>query len=439
MNTVEGFPYERLRGNVGDSRLSETSGYRVPELELQAKIFGGEFGVSWQGEDGEKVEIVHFGIWNREPGPDFCDAQILIDGVELTGDIEIDQDVRDWENHGHSRNPAYENVVLHLFVRRGQRRFFTSTAENNAVTQVCLPLGNPLKRSLSKQNAALDQSRAEKLIEAAASFRLRRKCEIFQRATHLRGREAALFEAIAAAMGFKNNKIPFLLVAQRASLARARAVEGEALLFGLSGFLKAGHFDQGDSEARAYLRHLWEQWWAIRDHERRLILPDNAWMHAAVRPANHPHRRMGALVTAARSFAPISRSVERGMCSDFAATFASLEHAFWQRHASLAGDPLPKETSLVGSDRVLDLLINVFLPAQRFEVAWPQICSMQGPTPSRRIVKCSEWLSGVTQPTHFRTAMGQQGLLQLAEDFPHMSAQQVWQSFNDGWTPSEIV
>jgi hypothetical protein len=35
--------------------------------------------------------------------------------------------------------------------------------------------------------------------------------------------------------------------------------------------------------------------------------------------------------------------------------------------------------------------------------------------------------------------MGQQGLLQLAEDFPHMSAQQVWQSFNDGWTPSKIV
>jgi hypothetical protein len=148
---------------------------------------------------------------------------------------------------------------------------------------------------------------------------------------------------------------------------------------------------------------------------------------------------MGALATAARSFTPISRSVEGGLCTDFAVAFASLEHAFWQRHASLAGDPLPKETSLVGSDRVLDLLINVFLPAQRFEVAWTQICSMQGPTPSRRIVKCSEWLSGVTQPTHFRTAMGQQGLLQLAEDFPHMSAQEVWQSFNDGWTLSEIV
>jgi hypothetical protein len=29
--------------------------------------------------------------------------------------------------------------------------------------------------------------------------------------------------------------------------------------------------------------------------------------------------------------------------------------------------------------------------------------------------------------------------LQLAEDFRHMSPQEVWQSFARGWTPSEIV
>ena len=275
MKVAREFPYEQLVGALGGLRLSESTPCRIPELELQARIFSGEFGVSWNGEDGEKVEIVHFGIWNREPGPDFCGAQVLIDGMRVTGDIEIDQDVRDWENHGHSRNPSYENVVLHLFVRRGQRRCFTSTPENKAVTQVYLPPRQTSKRA----EPAQDGTQAEKLIEAAAAFRLHRKCEIFQRAANLRGRDEALFEAIAAAMGFKNNKIPFLLVAQRTSLARARAADGEALLFGLSGFLKAGHFDQGDSEARAYLRDLWETWWAIRDRERRLILPDNAWMY----------------------------------------------------------------------------------------------------------------------------------------------------------------
>jgi hypothetical protein len=439
MKVAREFQYEQLLSALGGLRLSESTPCRIPELELQARIFSGEFGVSWQGEDGEKVEIVHFGIWNREPGPDFCGAQVLIDGVKITGDIEIDQDVRDWENHGHSRNASYENVVLHLFVRRGQRRCFTSTPENKAVTQVYLAPRQTSKRAEPARDGTIDETQAEKLIEAAAAFRLHRKCEIFQRAANLRGRDEALFEAIAAAMGFKNNKIPFLLVAQRTSLARARAADGEALLFGLSGFLKAGHFDQGDNEARAYLRDLWETWWAIRDRERRLILPDNAWMFSAVRPANHPHRRMGALAAAVRSFAPISRAVDTGNSADFATRFSSLHHSFWQRHPSLAGDLLPKATSLIGGDRTLDLLINVFLPARRYDDAWPKLCALPGPTPSRKVLKASEWLVGVALPAYFRSAMRQQGLLQLAEDFRHMSPEEVWRSFARGWTPSEIV
>ncbi len=439
MKPVEEQSYEQLRRALEESRLGEPSTNRLPELEIQARIFAGEFGVCWRGVDGENVEIVHFGIWNREPGPDFCGAQVVIEGVKLTGDIEIDQDARDWENHGHSRNTAYENVILHLFVRRGQRRFFTRTAQNSAVTQVCLPLRNSLRGSPSRQSGVLDDSRAVRLIEAAASFRLRRKCEMFQRAARLRDRERALFEAVAAGLGFKNNKIPFLLVAQRSGVTRARADDGEALLFGLSGFLKAGHFDQGDREARAYLRRLWEQWWAMRDRERRLILPDNAWTFSAVRPANHPHRRMGALATVARSFGPISRSVEAGRSADFVLAISSLEHSFWERHASLTGDPLPKATSLIGGDRLLDLLINVFLPAQPFEAAWPQLCSTPAPTPSRKVLRSAEWLGGMARPAYLQSAMCQQGLLQLAEDFPHMSPLEVWHRFANGWTPADIV
>ncbi|HEY5812276.1 MAG TPA: DUF2851 family protein, partial [Terrimicrobiaceae bacterium] len=343
--------YERLRHFLGELRLCEDSTCRVPELELQAKIFAGEFGLCWRGEDGERVEIVHFGIWNREPGPDFCQAQVLINTVLCTGDIEIDQDDRDWESHGHFRNTAYEKVVLHLFVRRGQRRFFTSTADNRAVTQVCLPLRKKSNPAAVEKAETLDESRSQRLIEAAASFRFRRKCEMFQRASRLRGQDEALFEAIAAAMGFKNNKIPFLLVAQRSSLTRARAADGEALLFGLSGFLKVVDFDRADQEARAYLRNLWEGWWVVCDRERRLVLPDNAWIFAAVRPVNHPHRRMGALAAAARSFASIRKAVNRARSDDFLAALSSLEHSFWQTHASLAGDRLRRTTSLVGSDR----------------------------------------------------------------------------------------
>jgi hypothetical protein len=239
-------------------------------------------------------------------------------------------------------------------------------------------------------------------------------------------------------MGFKNNKIPFLLVAQRASLARAKLDDGEALLFGLAGFLSAGHFDLGDRDARGYLKRLWEQWWAMRDRERRLILPEGAWTYSAVRPANHPHRRMGALAAAARSFAPIKRAVEKGKGADFVKAFASLEHPFWEKHSSLAGDPLTKVTALVGDDRVVDLCINVFLPAQPFEAAWTHLCATAGPTPSGKILRSLEWLTGEARPALFRSAMCQQGLLQLVEDFPHMSSLEVWHSFTQAGKPSEV-
>jgi hypothetical protein len=289
------------------------------------------------------------------------------------------------------------------------------------------------------RNGTIEQAQAEKLIETAAAFRLHRKCEIFQRAVSLRGRDEALFEALAAGMGFKNNKIPFLLVAQRTSLARARAEDGEALLFGLSGFLKAGHFDYGDDESRKYLRDLWERWWAIRDRERRLILPEDAWTYSAVRPANHPHRRMGGLAAIAHSFASISRAVDAGNITDFAESVSGLRHFFWQRHASLDGQPLPRAASLVGTDRTLDLLINVFLPARGYEEAWAQLCSLPGPTPSRKILKAVDWLMGSAPAAFCRSAMRQQGLLQLAEDFRHMNSQEVWQNFANGCTPGETV
>jgi hypothetical protein len=439
MTLASQFSYERLQAFTTEPCLTESGVPRLPELEMQARVFAGELGVAWRGENGETIEVIHFGIWNREPGPDFCRALVLIDGEKFTGDIEIDQDARDWETHGHSQNPAYENVVLHLFFRRGQRRFFTRTAQNKAVTQVCLTFKVNSKCPASRRDGVLDDARAMKLVEAAASFRLRRKYEVYQRAVALRGPGEALFEAIAAAMGFKNNKIPFLLVAQRSSLARAKMEGGEALLFGLAGFLRAGHFDLGDWGAREYLKRLWEQWWAVQDRERRLILPESAWSYSAVRPANHPHRRMGALAASARSFGPIQRAVEKGKGADFEAAFASLEHPFWEKHSSLAGDPLPKVTALVGDDRVVDLSINVFLPAQPFEAAWSHLCATAGPTPSGKILRSLEWLTGEARPALYRSAMCQQGLLQLVQDFPHMTSLEVWQTFAEAWKPSEVL
>ena len=66
---------------------------RIPnELELQARWFAGDFGKEFVSTTGDKIDIVQFGTWNREAGPDFCDAAIRINGSDpIRGCIELDR------------------------------------------------------------------------------------------------------------------------------------------------------------------------------------------------------------------------------------------------------------------------------------------------------------------------------------------------------------
>ena len=103
---------------------------KIPnELELQARWFAGEFGRKFQTLVGELVEIVQFGFWNREAGPDFQDAAIrLAGGPILRGPIEIDLLDRNWELHGHATNPAFDDAILHVFLERSGVEFLPAPA-----------------------------------------------------------------------------------------------------------------------------------------------------------------------------------------------------------------------------------------------------------------------------------------------------------------------
>jgi hypothetical protein len=81
---------------------------RIPsELELQGRWFAGDFGKHFVTTTADKIDIVQFGTWNREAGPDFRDAAIRINGSKpVRGCIEIDLTDRSWETHGHATNPA---------------------------------------------------------------------------------------------------------------------------------------------------------------------------------------------------------------------------------------------------------------------------------------------------------------------------------------------
>ena len=55
------------------------------------------------------------GFRSVEGGPDFRGAVIQFgDGPPKTGDVEVDIRASGWRAHGHDRNPAFKNVILHV-------------------------------------------------------------------------------------------------------------------------------------------------------------------------------------------------------------------------------------------------------------------------------------------------------------------------------------
>ena len=68
-------------------------------------------------EDGMRIEVISSGKWDLEEGPDFKDAEILLEGKGVVkGDVEIHVCSGDWARHGHSKQKEYENVCLHVFM-----------------------------------------------------------------------------------------------------------------------------------------------------------------------------------------------------------------------------------------------------------------------------------------------------------------------------------
>ncbi len=65
-------------------------------------------------EDGRRLRIVLPGRPGGGSGPDYRDAVVAIDGIEQRGDLELHVRAPSFYEHGHHRDAAYDNVVLHV-------------------------------------------------------------------------------------------------------------------------------------------------------------------------------------------------------------------------------------------------------------------------------------------------------------------------------------
>ena len=419
---------------------------RIPnELELQARWFAGEFGRNFVSTSGDKIDIVQFGTWNRETGPDFKDAAVSVNaGEPRRGCVEIDLVDRNWETHGHSTNPEFDQTVLHVFVEQSNREFFTRTNSNCNVPQIRIdpailpeafsaniPLARPGRCRAPLGN--LPEERIREVLNAAAQFRLQKKAARIRAKIENHGRNETLFQEIAAALGYKENKLPFTLIAQRVPLKwlREHPDDIEAILFGLAGFLETPNLAVYKKSARNYVRELWDRWWPHRDEMKRLLLPRKVWKLSSTRPANHPQRRLAAVAVLAQQWPGFRQSLAKRIPKTIETFFETLDHPFWKIRYTLTADLAPEPMALIGKSRVAEILANVIFPLwfaddscntgveRRRADLWKDYAKLTARLTNRRLETAATRLFGddARRREFTRTIANQQALLQIYEDF----------------------
>lgn len=463
--------YARLRRESAAPPLLHERGEPPPEHLLQAV---------WQHQrllrdqleslDGESIRILHPGFLNREGGPDFRGAIIQIGRASpIVGDVEVDVCAGGWRAHGHDRNPAFVNVILHV-IWDGDRTAFGDRASGGP-TPGCPDRGRPkpatlklrqvLDAPLAALNLWLNSEAAEKLPEnlrgkctgglrelspeqlsallrEAAAVRFRNKAGRIQARARQTGWEQALWEGLFRALGYKHNTWPMHCLAEQRPQwlsAQLSPLELQARLLGISGLMPR-ELTRRRSSADEYVRRIWDQWWREREEFQDCLLPVSLWRFHGQRPANHPQRRL-ALATHWLASPRFVANLERWCATrvpDGRLAGSLMEilqigsDDFWSWHWTLGSSRLKKPQPLLGLARVTDLAVNVILPWLWLRAAEGKNRELQQAIEHRfnvwpaaednsvlRLAR-QRLLNGAS-PRILRSAAEQQGLIQIVSDF----------------------
>jgi hypothetical protein len=410
-----------------------------PELELQALWFSGAFGRNFRTTCGKTVRIIQFGEWNRGAGPDFIQAAVEIDGEPRSGPLELDPDSSAWEAHGHATNPAFRDVVLHVVFQNAGRTGFIRNCENREIPQVLITetqLSDALNRPQREVAIAhpgrcvyplknLTPGAVSSLLDEAAVYRANIKATRWLKTEDAHGRDAALFQATAETLGYRGNSLAMKLLSQRAplSLLKTEGPAAEAVLFGTAGFLSPRLHEQAPPDTRDYLRGLWDDWWKSRARFEATGNRAIPWKTHGQRPANHPHRRVGALSALLNVWPQYRRlALARPFAHKPLVDFLhALDHPFWSRRHTLTSAAAPGRISLFGKTHALELIANHLAPLAMHEggMSFRSYHKLRNSSPNDKVKRCAIRLFGSTKTAEpwTRRVCHHQALLQIYQDF----------------------
>ena len=394
---------------------------------------------------GESLTLRQPGFWNHRAGPDFLHCSFLAgDGSIHTGDVEIHRHSSDWDAHQHSTNPAYRNVVLHVFWQVDPSTSPTPSPQIRPIAiehQLAAPLTEliPLFRATPAEISggekpgrchltllALSTDQLRDFLEEAGWHRLRQRRALASARSSAHGFDQAVWVALAEGLGFSENREPFASLAHAVPILQLlqlpHRMDREAILYGVAGLLPDPTRTSVSPRALPLLKELWHRWWPQRETWNDRTLPPACWKMGSTRPNNSPLRRLAALsfISDPILWTSLTQSIQRGESNAFLEILKTVNHPFWDQHAGWDGRILSSPSRLVGLDRSTALLFQVLAPLtplpedelNRRMQDWP-VGGDAGLLRSASI----RLLSVPFPPPDVRSHLAREGLLQIYRDF----------------------
>lgn len=266
----------------------------------QFRLYGAE---PLQTTTGEIIQVIQLGTLNKNAGPDFSNAKLVIGDTTWVGNVEIHLKSSDWLLHQHQLDNAYENVILHVVYDDD-----TKIYRKDGTLLPALVLKNRFPASLANNYEALitaaNNFPCEKQIHEIDDFLIKgflsrvlverledKSAEVYEKLKELKNDwDEAFYHFMARNFGFKVNAVPMEMLArslpqQLFAKHKDQPLQIEALIFGQAGFLDQKFKDEYPKQLQAEYRFLQKKY-GLQPIEVSL------WKFMRMRPQNFPTLRL---------------------------------------------------------------------------------------------------------------------------------------------------
>jgi len=322
---------------------------------------------------GAAVRVVNFGQHNLNSGPDFINAQVVIDEQLWAGNVEIHLKSSDWFVHHHEKDQAYDSVILHVVWEDDVEVFNSNNYPIPALELQSYVQSNVLlnyqklmksKRWINCEShfGDVEAFLLDHWIERLFLERLEKKSSDILQLLYKTNNdwEAVFFMMLTKNFGLKVNGDAFFSLAQSIAISILRKTAQdpenlEALLFGQAHLLEEDVEDVYVVNLKKRYNYLKQKYNLQNGH---VLKPQ----FFRLRPANFPTIRLSQLaqlyVKESRLF---SKIIALNDVEDFYELFAVSASSFWTSHYTFSKTSKPREKKLTKS--VVDLfLINTIIP-----------------------------------------------------------------------------